>query len=872
MATLTSTPAAGRAEPAPPPAAERPPRRTPRFPEARLAWRYLRGRGLRSLLTTLAVALGVMLVFGLNGIVPTIMETFNRSLLSSTGKIDITVTHRLGQPFSPVLLDRVGRVEGIAAAAPEAHGKAPLPLRSDVPLADQVAVVTVVGLDAALAPRVRDFPLASGRPLQLSDADVAVLSADLAARLGLRVGSELALPSQVGSTRFTVVGLLTTATAPGEETVYVPLASAQRLFGLGDRVSTISAALTADADRTEVEGAVRAAVGSEFTVGGLSTNSSLLASLEMSRYAFTLFGIFALATAGFIILNSFRTVVVERRRDIGMLRAIGLKRRGIVSMFLAESLLQGVLGTLLGMLLGWGMASALFAAMAPVVEQMLHLRMGAVRFEPATYVMAVVLGIGVTVLAAILPARSAGQVTPMEALRPQSEAVYRKGAGVRAAVGVAVLAASVFCLFTGNGTLVAVGSVVFLVGIALVTPSIVHPLARWFGHVIELAFAREGALARSNLQRNPARSAITVSAVMLGLASIVAMVTVVQSIFAGFMTYIDRSLSADYLVIPQSIILAEGNVAAGPTLTAEVRRTDGIGPVSTLRIARTQLDGADVQVIGIDPATYRLVADLEWNAGSSDASLDQLTSGRWLISNGIFAGQAGLAPGTAVTLDTPKGPRVYHTAGVGNDYLNAKIATIYISQDSLARDFDVTSDLLVMANRTPTADPAAVRAALDAVVADYPGFKLYSAEEWRTEQQTTFDSTIVIFYALIAALAIPSLLALLNTLAISVLARTREIGMLRAVGATRRQVRRMVMAESLLLSVIGTVFGVAAGVWLGYALVEAMRAIGWGMPYTFPWAGVALTLVVGIVFGVLAALIPARSAARLDVVAALHHE
>jgi putative ABC transport system permease protein len=136
----------------------------------------------------------------------------------------------------------------------------------------------------------------------------------------------------------------------------------------------------------------------------------------------------------------------------------------------------------------------------------------------------------------------------------------------------------------------------------------------------------------------------------------------------------------------------------------------------------------------------------------------------------------------------------------------------------------------------------------------------------------TFSSTIVIFDVLVAALALPSLLALVNTLAISVLARTREIGMLRAVGATRRQVRRMVMAESLLLSVIGTAFGAIAGLWLGYALVAAMGAVGWQMPYAFPWSGLVATVVVGIVFGVLAALGPARSASRLDVVAALHQE
>lgn len=837
-----------------------------------LAWRYLRGRGLRSALTTLAVALGVMLVFGLGGIVPTMVETFTRSMMSASGKIDLTVTHRLAQPFPAEVVGRVARVPGVALATPEAEQAAPLPLKRDVPVSEQVATVVVVGVDPAAAGRVRDLTVTAGRGLAVDDGELVVLSADLAGRLGLGLGDRLVLPSQVGTTSFTVVGLLGAATVPGQETVFVPLRSAQALFGLGERITAVQAALAPGADRAAVEDAVRAALGADYTVGGLSGNASLLASIEVAQYAFTLFGLFALATAGFIILNSFRTVVAERRRDIGMLRAVGARRRTITGLFLAESLLQGVLGTALGMLLGYGMATALFAGMGPIFEQVMHVSLGPVRIDPATYVEAIVLGIGITVLAAVIPARAAGRVTPMEALRPQTEEVYRAGAGVRAWVGVGVLIVALFCLATGQGALVGLGAVLFLVGIALVTPAIVNPLARAAGHAVELAFAREGAIARSNLQRNPGRSAVTVSAVMLGLASIVAMVTVVQSVFAGFTGYIERSLSSDYLVIPSSIVLSQGNVAAGPALAQEIAHTPGIGPVASLRVGRGQLDGQDAQVIGIDPDAYGRVAGLEWASGSSDAALAQLGSGRWLIANGIFAGQAGLTSGQAVTLDTPNGRRTYHVAGIGNDYLNAKVATLYVSQDALARDFNVTGDLLLMADRTPTADPAAVEASLRTILADYPGFKLYSAAEWRDEQLATFNQTYVVFYGLIAALAIPSLLALLNTLAISVLARTREIGMLRAVGATRRQVRRMVMAESLLLSVIGTVFGVAAGLWLGYALVEAMRTIGWPMPYSFPWGGVLLTLVVGIVFGVLAALVPARSASRLDVVAALHHE
>lgn len=838
----------------------------------KLAWRYLRGRGLRSLLTTLAVVFGVMLIFGLNGVIPTMVDAFTRSMLSTAGKTDLSVTSAFNQPFSLDVLDRVARVDGVAVASPEIQRMVPLPAREGVAAADQIAQLNVIGVDPATAASVREFPVTAGHALAVGDGNVVVLSSDLAQRLGLRVGDTLKIPSSVGSTVFIVKGLLSTATVPGQEQAYIPLASAQRLFAFGSKITAIEAAFKPGMDRAVVEAAAKKAVGPDFNVGGLSTNSSLLASMQVAVYAFNMFGIFALATAGFIILNSFRTVVAERRRDVGVLRAIGAKRSTIIGMFLIESLFQGILGTALGIAAGWAMAAGLFAVMNPLLDSILHMKLGLVTFALGTWIEAIVLGVGVTVAAAIIPAMSAGRVTPMEAMRPQLGEVYERRVGKRAWIGVGLLAFSLFCLATRQADLVGLGAVVFLIAIALVAPAVVNPIADAFGHVIDLTFAREGAIARSNLQRNPGRSAITVTAVMLGLASIVAMLSVVTSIFAGFMTYIDKSLSADYMLIPRSIILGQGNVAAGPRLAEEIGHTEGIGPVSSLRLSMGKIGGGDVQIIGIDPKKYPLVANFEWNTPSTDAALTRLESGRWVIANGIYASQHKLTLGEGLTIETPNGPRTYHVAGIGNDYLNAKLSTIYTSQYNLARDFNATSDLLIMADRTPDADPAVVKARLDRIVAGYPAFKLYESAQWRDEQLTTFDSTIVIFYSLIAALALPSLLALVNTLAISVLARTREIGMLRAVGSTRRQIRRMVMAESLLLSVIGTAFGVISGLWLGYALVVAMGAVGWVMPYFFPWGGIAATIVVGVGFGMLAALIPARSAAKLDVVEALHFE
>jgi putative ABC transport system permease protein len=633
-----------------------------------------------------------------------------------------------------------------------------------------------------------------------------------------------------------------------------------------------SAPTTPGAPGVRVQAAATRPLGSGYQIGGLSSNSSLLASLQVSTFAFNMFGIFALATGGFVILNSFRTMVAERRRDVGMLRAIGAKRSTIIGMFLVEAMFQGVLGTAIGIGLGWLMAVGGIAAMNPLISSFAHITIGAPVFETSTWVLAIGLGVGVTIAAAVIPAIAAGRITPMEAMRPQLGEVYERRIGTRAWIGLGLIVFSVFCLATRQSSLVGLGSVVFLVGISLVAPAIVSPLANAFGPGIELIFAKEGRIARSNLQRNPGRSAITVSAIMLGLAAVVAMIALVTSIFSGFTDYLDKSLSADYLFIPQSIVLSQGNVGAGPRLAEEVRHAPGMGAVSTLRLATGKIDGAEVQAIGIDPVQYPKVASFEWATGSNELAIQQLSSGRWLIVNGIYAAQHSVTVGERLVFDTPNGSKVYHVAGIGTDYLNAKLSTVYVSQDNLARDFGVTSDLLIMANRLPSADPVALKTKLDAIVANYPAFRLYEAAEWRSSQLAIFNQTIGLFVVLVLALALPSLLALVNTLAMSVLARTREIGMLRAVGSTRGQVRRMVMAESLMLSVIGTAFGILAGVWLGYALVQATTSVGWPLTFSFPWGGIAVTIVVGLSFGMLAALIPARSAARLNVVDALHYE
>ncbi|HLF24792.1 MAG TPA: FtsX-like permease family protein [Anaerolineae bacterium] len=831
-----------------------------------LAARYLLGRKLRTFLTTLAVVFGVMILFGLNGLLPAMMDLLRLNIMASAGKVDLVVSGATDGAFDAGVADEVRAVEGVA------HATGSLRLNATLPAGYAVPAITVVGIDPATAPEVRPYTLASGRYLQPGDGNVMVISENLSEQTGLKIGDTFSLPSASGATGFEIVGLIATRAMPGVEEVYVPLTAAQTMFNHMGRANTVEAIFSPGADRDRVESDVQARLGDEFKIGGIEAGGQFLASLEIGTVALNVFGILALTMGGFVIFNTFRTIVAERRRDIGMLRAVGASRKTVVGIILAESLLQGVIGTAVGMIVGAALAHGLRALASPFIEQFLHLGLGEPVFAVPTFLFALVMGVGISVLSGLLPAIQASRVTPLEALRPAVGEVAQRAAGRSAKIGAGLIALAALTLVSGNPRASAAGAFLVLIGLVLVGPALVRPIAAMFGRLLAIAFAREGQIAQGNLIRQPGRAAITASAMMIGMALIIAFAGLLSSFEDGFMRFLDKSMGADFLLIPQSIVLAGGNVGAGADLAQAIHDTPGVETVTTLRVAQSQALGTPLQVIGIDPATYPQVVGLEFVSSIHEQAYAEIGAGRAIILNGIFTGRNNVQPGDTITLETPEGPRDYRVVAIGTDYLNAKAATGFISQANLAADFNETSDVLLMANKASGADAASVRAALDRVVERYPAFTLFETTEWRASQTGTFASVIGALYFLMVALALPSLIALINTLAINVIERTREIGMIRAVGSTRRQVRRMILAESLLLAGLGIAFGILAGLWMGYSLVGAMGLVGFNLTYFFPAASVLVAIAVGLIFGVLAALIPARQAAKLDIVTALHYE
>lgn len=844
----------------------------------RMALRYLLGRKLRTTLTTLAILFGVMILFGMNAMLPGIMESFRQNTMAIANQVDITITGRIGGTFNQDITQTIQHWPGIKAAMASLRQNVILILPGEVDLISQKmgmtsnsTILTVNGILPEDLLRVRPQEIVAGRFLEAGESGAIVIPQKTLSLLQLQIGDTLVLPSAQGSASFKIVGLTADKPTVGADEVFVALADAQNMFNLEGQITTVEGMMESGANRAKINADLQTTLGDTYHVGEPEMSNEMLTTMEIGQVSLSFFGIIALLMGGFIIFNTFRTLVAERRREIGLLRSIGASRRAVIGMILVESLLQGIIGTVLGLLSGAAVAIGMVRLLGPIYENLLRFPVGDPIFTMDNLLFSSLLGIGVTVLGGLWPAIAASRVTPLEAMRPTvqtAESVFRRNL----VPGLAIIAISLFALLSGNITLSSLGMVIFVIGLVWIAPALVQPLARVFRHLIDIAFTREGMLASGNMARQPGRAAITASAMMIGMAMFLAIAGMVTSLEKAFGEYIDTSLGADYLFMPQSLALAGGNVGAAPELAESIRQMPDVDAVASLRFSRARINSMDLNIIGIDPMPYSKVSGLVFSAGDPQEAFAAMTNGRAIIINGILASASGLKVGQEVQLDTPTGLHTYQIVGIGIDYMNAKMQTGYISQASLATDFGVRSDLLLMVNGKPGIDKKALFARMDLLAKRYPAFSLYDAQSWKDSQMSMLTSVMGAMYIILAFLAAPSLLALINTLAINVIERTREIGLVRAVGATRKQVQRLILLESILLATLGTGLGILVGLWLGSVMISALKVIGFSTPYYFPALDILVTIAVGLIFGVIAAWLPARQAARLSVITALQYE
>ncbi|MBI2333347.1 MAG: ABC transporter permease [Chloroflexi bacterium] len=848
-----------------------------------LAARYLNGRKLRTFLTTLAVVFGVLVIFGMNIVLPTMLAALQVNVQGASGVVDFSAVHISGEAFPESVADRLKGVDGVRVYAPSLTHTVNIPADfydKNTELPDLVTALSLEGIQPEEARSVRAYPLVEGRYLEANDTNAAVISRTLADALKLQVGDAFFIPSVDGMTELTVVGILPPRTTPGNEEVLVNLPEAQTIMNEAGKINTIDINVETTAleeRRAEIKKNIEAALGPDYQVGTLITGTEMFASLQLGQTMFSVFGMLALFMGGFIIFNTFRTIVAERRRDIGMLRALGANRRTIIGMIMAEGLLQGILGTGVGLVLGYIFGAGVIKLIAPVMSRFINLSLGAPVISPTLLIGSIILGVGVTVAAGFFPAMSASKVTPLEALRPSAgEAQFSRQTGIGFVGGVVIILAAVAALLTNQLEFILPGGLFFLLGLVLVAPVLVRPFTAAFGWLLARFYARQGTgdLAQGNLTRQPTRVAVTASTTMIALAIIVALGGMVSSLTMTLYDLIRDNLGSDYLFVPPSIALWSSNVGSKADFAEQLKSVDGVDKVSTLRFTSAITNGQAISLLGIDPVSYPAVSGLYFQESifTDEASAyASLAGGRNMIVNGALMTALGKQVGDTVEIVTPNGTLQYKIIAMATDMLNAKVTTGFISQANMQTDFGVTDDVFIQLNLKNDADREAADKAIRALAANYPTFKVISGIEYYNSMKSQMDSAFAGMYAIFFLLAVPSLIAMLNTLSISIIERTREIGMIRAVGGTRKQIRTMVMAEALLLAAIGTAFGILSGLYLGYVLVVAMKAL-FPMGYVFPMGGILAGVAIGLIFGAFAAFIPARQAAGMNVVEALRYE
>ena len=849
--------------------------------ELPLAISYLKGRPIRSIMTILSIVIGVMMMFGMNGMAPALKDMFVSSTQSmALTEVDLYVSRRDGSFFRQEYTQNIAAVQGVESTASMIARTVAVPL-DHYYTADEKEITTlqVFGVDTSVADDAFNIVtaggrrLTAGRTLQAGDTQAVLISEQFATGLGIGIGEMVKLPGAGGWVSFEVVGLLSDpGIMLGTQQVFMSIPAAQELLNTPNRINSIMGRYAEGSDARTIDAAVQSMLGKGYELSPLEGGADIWAALlEYIDVIFTMFGLMSLAMAGLIMYNTFRTSVAERKRDIGMLRAVGAKRKIVMRTILYEGLILAVMGTLLGVLLGYGFAYAAKAGLDSVFENLLGRPMHEPRFTFLAYAVSIIFGLGVPLVSVLLPARSASQVTPLEAMRPSTiaqEATIRRS---RLIVGLVSLVLGLAGLISGFFPLMALGTMIFLLALGLLGPMLISPITAFFSRALILIFGQEGDMAARNIARQPRRASITASSLMISLAILIGLGGMLASTYGGALRFLDASLRSDYIMMP-SLVVTNDTVGAGPDLAETVKRIRGVEALTTMRqIDTLDTDGIGIRLIGIDPLNYARIAGLYFVEGD-EAAYERMQNGAAVIVNGRYATQFDIGIGDSVTLEGDHGPVPVEVAAIGLDYLNMKLPTVYMEQTSLTREYGVRNDVFLLVNSESGADLEQLEEDLQTATRAYPGFGIISREQLRLSQEQLTRGATIGLNIVLSLLAAPALLGLANAMGINVIERTREIGMLRAVGAKRRQIRRMIVAESLLLSLMGIALGIVSGIMLSFVMTGVLEFFGLRIPYDFPGVGVLTAIAAGLICGILAALIPARRASDLQIVAALAYE
>jgi len=849
----------------------------------RIAWRSLTAHKLRTILTTLAILLGVAMISGTYVLTDQIDKGFQQIFTNAYKGVDVTVTRKAsftgaqvsstvsGLPES--LVQQVKGVNGVATAVGYVTGSGAVAVNGKV-----VGTGGAPTLFFSYSPGMQELQpntFVQGAPPARSG-EVGIIQ-KLATDSHLGVGSKIQVITPTGSRKATVSGVFTFAAQSslgGSLIIDTTLPDAQTWFAMPGQVSEIDAKGVAGVSPDTLAGRVRAVVppGVEVKTGAQAaadqTKQLSDAIGTFLKPALLSFGGIAVLVGAFIIFNAFSMTVAQRRREFAMVRALGASRRQVMVSITVEALAMGIFASLLGMVAGLGIAAGvnqLFQAMKIDIPH------SGLALEPRTIIVALAVGVLVTLLSAIIPAARATRVPPIAALQ--------EGAGLPpsrfarfapfAAAAVAVLGALFIAagMFAPGGTTqrlgtIAVGAVFVFVAVAMVSRYLIRPIAGALGWPLQKLSPVSGRLARDNSVRNPGRTAATASALMIGLGVVVFVAVFAQGLKSSFVDGIDRTVKADYIVQGKNFMALPSDVVG------KLQGVGGVQRAAGLDIQQVQVDKRLTSVNAVDPGTFGPLWHFDWVGGGSDALLQQLGTTKALVEQQTAA-TLKLKKGQTFTVTTVDGKKAQLTmAGEFKDPM--LLNGIVIGSSAYTRIFPQPSLFMVFVKSDAGTANAQQLAALKTVLADVPTASVQTVAEYKDTVVKQVNQLLNLLYGLLAMSVLISLFGIVNTLVLAVFERTREIGLTRAIGMSRRQVRATVRYESVITSIIGAIMGIVVGIV--FAWVVTTRFAGQGITFSIPGTQLVVFLILAVIVGVIAAILPAHRAAKIDILEAIHYE
>jgi putative ABC transport system permease protein len=847
----------------------------------KVALKGLAGRKIRALLTAFAVIIGVSMVSGTLVLTDTMQKSFDGIFETSYANTDVIVSgHQVVEsetadaPTIPSnLLRDVRALPEVDAAAGSISDDTTAKLigRDGDSLAGQNP--TIVSAFDYTQPQLSPLKLQSGKWAQ-GDDEVAI-DAGTAKKHDYAVGDTIGVAANGPLEQYTITGIARFGevnSIGGAVIAVFDMPTAQAILHQEGRYDELAITAADGTSEAQLRDAVKTLAPAGVDVKLASQEAKDAAKetnegLGFVRIFLLGFAGIALFVGAFVIFNTLSITVAQRTREFATLRTLGASRKQVLRSVRLEGFVIGLLASLVGLVLGIGIAkgmNALFVAFG------IDLPSAGTVVAPKTIIVSLLIGTGVTLLSSIVPARRATRVPPIAAVREGSELPQSNMQKHSAKVAVGVIAAAVAAMSLGvfgnvSGGLVALllggGMLTLFIGVALIAPRLVKPLAGLVGWPGRRIGGSAGRLASSNSIRNPHRTASTAAALMVGLTLVTAVAVLGNGLRASVNDAVDKQLKgADY-------VMAGSN---GATYAAEadetLAATPGVKLTSGIRSGEALIDGEKGEIAGIDPATIGHFYTFDWTEGSAD-TLSQLGKDGALLTES-YADKQDLGVGDRIAITTPTGDK--HTVTVRGIHnpprMDALLLDVTIATDAFDAAYEAPKNSMTFVDTENGVSTAAVEKA----AAGFPDADVSTAESFGKDRTKSFATFLSMIYVLLAFSVIVSLFGMVNTLVLSVFERTRELGMLRAIGMTRRQARRMIRQESVITALIGTALGLPLGVFIAALLTQALSE--YGVVMSIPIGMLAAFTLVAVLAGIAAAILPARRASRLNVLNALHYE